>query len=95
MVAWAMFARPDLTITKGSPREFESSPGARRHFCGECGTSLFYEADFIPGLIDVAVASLDEPGALPPQMHIWETHRLKWLQTRDALPRFDGLPPTE
>jgi len=90
-----MFEASQLAVTAGVPARFESSPGTRRSFCSKCGTSLFFEADSLPGLVDVTVASLDEPNDVPPQMHIWDTHRLDWVQTRDSLPRFEALPPPD
>jgi hypothetical protein len=64
-----------------------------RGFCGRCGTTLTFTADFLPGLVDVTVASLDDPGSLPPRMHIWERARLPWLVLADDRPRHPELPP--
>lgn len=93
MVAWAMFEEAQVEFVEGPPAKFASSPGARRGFCGHCGTQICFTADFLPGLIDVTVGSLDDPERLPPELHYWDAERLPWVQVADGLPRHDGLPP--
>src|SRR3546814_13107137 len=39
VVAWAMFEDSPVTFTTSRPRNFASSQGADRGFCGTCGTS--------------------------------------------------------
>jgi hypothetical protein len=92
-VAWAMFGMDQLTFISGELSSYTSSPGAERSFCSRCGTQLTFRADFLPGLVDVTVGSLDEPESLEPQMHIWDTRRIAWLETRDSWPRHAELPP--
>ncbi|MGH8607531.1 MAG: GFA family protein [Gammaproteobacteria bacterium] len=93
LTAWAMFDARNFKLEKGEPRTYASSPGVERRFCGHCGTPLTYTADFLPRLIDVTVGSLDDPSALPPQMHIWDSRRIAWVQVSDGLPRHHELPP--
>jgi len=88
-----MFPLDGLKFVQGKPAIYASSPGVERSFCGSCGTQLTYTADFLQGLVDVTVASLDDPEALPPRMHIWESRRLAWLTVADGLPRHAELPP--
>lgn len=92
-VAWAMFPLDSFTWTRGAPVTYASSPGAARGFCGTCGTTLSFTADFIPGLIDVTIASFDEPALLPPELHMWDSKRLPWLALDDDLPRHPEFPP--
>jgi hypothetical protein len=92
-VAWAMFEQGALRFVAGNPTAYASSPGVERAFCGRCGTPLTFRADFLPGLVDVTVGSMDAPATLPPQMHIWAAKQLPWLVLADTLPRHDGLPP--
>jgi hypothetical protein len=93
VVAWAMFALDTLEFVRDEPARYASSPGVRRGFCGRCGTTLTFSADFLPGLVDITVASLDDPAGLPPRMHIWESRRLPWLTLGDGLPRHPEFPP--
>jgi hypothetical protein len=92
VVAWAMWQRDRLEITRGKPTVFASSSGVERGFCSACGTQLTYVADFLPGLIDVTVGSMDEPDRLPPTMHIWASKKVPWLELGDTLPRHSEFP---
>jgi hypothetical protein len=92
-VAWAMFAEAQVAFTAGKPATYAASPGTRRGFCADCGTKLSFTANYIPGLIDIAIGSLDDPEAIAPAAHIWESRRLPWLHLADGLPRHDGFPP--
>jgi hypothetical protein len=93
VVAWAMFPRESLEVVRGKPAAFASSPGVERTFCGTCGTPLIYRGESLPTLLDVTVASLDDPAALPPRVHIWESTRIPWLSLADGLPRHAEFPP--
>ena len=94
-VAWAMFPLAAFRLERGALATYASSPGVERGFCGRCGSTLSFAADFIPGLIDLTVASFDDPAGLPPQLHMWESKRLPWLELGDDLPRHAELPPQE
>ena len=93
VVAWALFDQADFAFVRGEPGRRASSAGVERTFCRDCGTQLTFAADFMSGLVDVTVASFDDPDAFPPQMHIWHDDRLSWLALGDALPRHAAEPP--
>jgi hypothetical protein len=93
-VAWAMFRIAQVTFTGERPTEYASSAEARRGFCGRCGSQISFTASFLPGLIDITIGSLDQPQAMAPRFHYWDSQRLPWLQFADGLPRHAELPPT-
>lgn len=94
-VAWAMFPEPQVTFVQGSPSSYESSAGVRRGFCERCGTQISFTADYIPGLIDITIGSLDRPEAFAPSLHYWDSKRLPWMEFADGLPRYPEFPPSE
>ena len=94
-VAWAMYQRSQVSFTGEPPTTYESSPGAQRAFCPRCGTQISFTAEYIPGHIDIAVGSLDDPSRVPPTLHYWESTRLPWVHFADALPRYAEFPPAE
>ncbi len=94
-VGWAMYAEPDVQFVASAPTIYESSPGARRGFCARCGTQISFGADYIPGLIDITIGSLDAPESVAPQLHYWDSKRLPWLEFADGLPRHAEFPPTD
>ena len=93
MVAWAAFSEADFTVTAGELVTFNSSGSALRSFCGKCGTGLVYRnADFLPGIVDIQSATLDDPDALPPGAHIQTAERLNWMESAHSLPAFERFP---
>ena len=71
-----------VTWTSGETRVrwFESRPGTRWGFCGECGSSLLYRSEDAPGRIYVTAASF--PGGLDraPESHVSWEERVGWLE---------------
>jgi hypothetical protein len=94
-VGWALFTQGQVQFTGAEPKAYESSPGVQRRFCGDCGTQICFEANYLPGLIDLTLGSLDQPERAPPQFHYWESRRLSWLVFGDELPRHPEFPPAE
>ena len=93
MVAWAIFRKDQLQAT-GEVATYASSVDGRRQFCPRCGTGLFYLNDVIfAGLIDVQVATLDDPDVLKPIEQIQVAERIGWMKTAHELPAFDRYPP--
>ena len=93
MVSWTLFDNDHFSILEGEPSSYASSEHGRRHFCGTCGTGLFYTNDIIfPGQTDVQSATLDDPGALPPTAQIQTADRIGWMEGIDALPQFARYP---
>jgi len=66
-----------------------------RRFCSNCGTSLTYERDGSDSL-DIAVGSMDEPDAVAPEHHVYDSSRIGWFDVADQLPRYDkGRPDSQ
>lgn len=89
-----VFAAGEGTDVVSEGTEFASSEHGRRRFCPRCGTALTYRSTELPGEIDVTIASLDDPAALPPKDHTWAEEALPWVELGDlkAFPkrRHDG-----
>ena len=63
------------------------------YFCAECGTGLFYyNAVNLPGIADVQIATLDDPSAITPQIHVQTAERLAWMERAHELPAFSRYP---
>jgi hypothetical protein len=93
MVGWTMFKADQVRVLSGEPKIYASSEHGRRHFCGACGTGLFYTNDaMLPDIIDVQSGTLDDPGAIPPGAHIQVADRIGWMKTLDSLPEFERFP---
>jgi hypothetical protein len=88
-----MYREEQVQFKNAQPKLYSSSPEAKRGFCGTCGTQISFTASFLPGLIDIAVGSLDNPEAVKPTLHYWYSKHLSWADFADTLPRHPELPP--
>jgi len=83
-------ALDDDLVVRGEALRWMDSPdsnrNARRAFCAECGSSLFWKAADLERT-GIAVGSLDAPTGLRVAAHIYTHQAPDW----DALPT-DGLP---
>lgn len=92
VVAWLALPSEAVTVT-GTPVVYASSEHARRHFCGTCGTGLFYTNPVaLPGITDVQSATLDDPDAITPGAHIQVADRISWMEHAHELPTFARYP---
>ena len=70
----------------GEPDWYDSSPIAKRPFCGTCGTSLGFQYTQDSDGMDLTVASFDDPSRFVPKHHFGaESLHRTWLNT-------EGLP---
>jgi hypothetical protein len=94
MVAWAVYREGDARVTKGEPKWRASSENAMRSFCPACGTGLFYRSEkFLPGLIDIQSATLDEPDRMPgPSAQVQVAERIGWARSIHESPAFERYP---
>jgi hypothetical protein len=92
MVAWGLVNRDALQVD-GQTQEYASSENGRRHFCPQCGTSLFYTNEVVfPGKIDVLIATLDDPDLIPPEAQIQMAERIHWMDRLSDIPAFERYP---
>ena len=62
----------DLRLTADAHvRWFRSSERARRAFCANCGSTLFWQGDADPERISIAAGSLEGPTGLKTEGHIY------------------------
>jgi hypothetical protein len=66
----------------------DSGAAVRRMFCATCGSPLFAENARAPLVLVIRVASLDDPGWVRPQAHIWTDSAPPWVSLDDELPKF-------
>ena len=91
---WAVVAAADFAVTRGSIKVCERTPGIKRGFCGDCGTTLTYAAEHVVEGQDwsadawFAACTLDDPAIAHPKSHVYVSHRQPWIHLGDALPTF-------
>ena len=93
MVAWAAFAENDFKLVQGELTSFNSSGTAMRSFCPTCGTGIAYRnSEFLPGVVDIQAATLDNPDVLPAGAHIQTAEQIGWMTEAHKLPKFERYP---
>jgi hypothetical protein len=93
VVAWVLFPSAGFSWTAGSPASYQSSARATRQFCTRCGSYMVFRSDDFPTEVSVNTASLDNPGAYAPSMHIFVESRIAWFHVDDDLPKHSGYGP--
>ena len=88
VVAWFSVPRAAFRIRTGEPTRYASSPHGTRGFCPRCGTQLTFEDANLPDEVDVTTCSLDDPGAAPPEDHVWVARRVSCVRLADGLPEY-------
>lgn len=73
--------------TQGQLRHYQSSNGVIRRFCGNCGSSLTFEAD---GVLFISMGSLDFPEQVDFNCHTYTKSGLPGIELADGLPQFPG-----
>ncbi len=87
---------PDERVrVTGAFREWASRAGdsgmlATFRFCPECGATVAYASEGMPGFTAVAVGAFADPGFPPPVFSVYEGRKHDWVAvTGDAIERWD------
>jgi len=75
-------------------REYESSPGKRRAFCGVCGSPLYSRRAADPAALRLRLGAIDNPpDSLVVQAHIHVADLPAWAALDDDAPRYPESEP--
>jgi hypothetical protein len=86
-VAATACAREDLRLKSAvSLRWYQSSPIARRGFCGVCGSQLFWDAPAL-GHMSIMAGALNAPTGLTEAEHIYVAEAGDYYKICDGLPQ--------
>lgn len=84
---------PRSAVTPAGDYRTYSRPGnsgksLHFHFCGRCGSTVFWELDLRPTHVGVAVGAMGNPGFTAPARSVWEETRHPWVDFGCELARF-------
>jgi hypothetical protein len=58
------------------------------HFCPNCGSSVFWDADLRPGHYGIAVGAFADPDFPQPTYSVWEESKHAWVRLPDGMQHF-------
>ncbi len=86
-------ADDQLTVTgEDKLRWYHASDFARRGFCGECGSVLFWKANS-ERHISICAGSFDQPTGLRLASHIFCADKGDYYEITDGLPQYEAGSP--
>ena len=85
----------DFSILSGEDelKAYRSSPDELRHFCSECGSPVYSEAEHRRGVLSIRCGLLDRDPGLRPAHHLYVNFKAPWYVILDGLPEFAEQPP--
>jgi hypothetical protein len=91
-VTWFTVPRDQLEVVEGSDvlTRYASSHHARRIFCSQCGSSLFFESEKRPEQVDIPLSNIEGEIDRRPEFHVHFDDRAPWVRIEDELPRLGG-----
>ncbi len=75
----------NLTINETSLKWYKASPEAKRGFCGECGSALFWKHQK-DSFTSVLAGSIDGSSGLEISEHIFVKDKPDWYEITDGKP---------
>ena len=83
----AFYAAEAVTIS-GTPSEYvrkaASGGKVRSYFCTHCGSTVYWKADNLPGMIGVAVGAMADPNFPAPLKSVFEQSKHGWVEINGA-----------
>jgi hypothetical protein len=90
----ALIETDRVTLLAGDPQAVaiatESGRPHRIFRCPQCQTAVWSEYGGVAALRFVRVGTLDDPAAIPPDVHIYVRSKLPWVKLAPEVPSFDA-----
>ncbi len=91
--AYTATLRENLVIVKAEALKWyrstqDETPNVYRGFCGECGSSLFWDPRNKPNIC-LAAGAIDPPTELKTGGHVWISQKGDYYEIADDLPQYE------
>ena len=90
----ALIETDRVTLLSGEPQPVAMGTDSGRphaiYRCPTCQTAVWSEYGGVAKLRFVRVGTLDEPAALPPDVHIYTRSKLPWVALPQGVPAFEA-----
>jgi len=96
-VTWFGVEKANFELVSGGGEIswYRSTPEARRGFCTNCGSTLFFEGERWSDEVHIALAAMDVAIDRSPQAHVFYDAHVDWVELGDDLRRVGGPSGTE
>jgi hypothetical protein len=92
----AYYAQEQVAGEAGEPRTWrriaESGNALVYRFCGDCGSTLWWDAEARPGKVCVAAGTFADKAYPPPQRMIWTDYKADWVRPPAGAPEYPRAP---
>ncbi|WP_077730999.1 MULTISPECIES: GFA family protein [Methylococcaceae] len=89
----AYFGNDQIVSKQGDPKLFvDTSDDGRklyRSFCPNCGSTVHWEAEFMPNAVGVAVGCFEDPKFPEPVAAAWNRSKHDWVNFPESWPKSD------
>ncbi len=91
-VTWVGFKQKQVTFSADNDQLiwYESSLGAQRGFCQQCGSSLFFRSEKWAGELHIALGVIDDEIDRKPQANVFFDNHVDWMPIDESLKLVDG-----
>lgn len=83
----------EAVIVEGRSAEYvrigDEGGACRFRFCPECGATVFYRLDDIPGVVAIPVGAFADPAFPQPRVSVYEVRKHPWVHLPDGVERLD------
>ena len=90
------YERSRVSVESGTSVVFERTSASgfpvRFHFCGRCGSNVYWEPARMPELVGVAVGSFADPSFPRPEQSVWTRDKHAWLNLPEDMATFELSP---
>ena len=87
-----VYFKKSLVRTEGAEKVYTRHAQEGRkisfHFCPNCGSSVYWDADIRPDQYGIAVGAFADPDFPPPAYSVWEESKHPWVQLPGGVQRF-------
>ena len=91
-VTWTGFEQAQVSIDSGTGQLawYDSSPGAQRGFCRQCGSTMFFRSERWAGELHIALGCIDDALDREPQANVFFDRHVDWMPIDKSLKQVDG-----
>lgn len=90
--AQARFPAEAVTID-GQSREYvrigDEGTSVQFHFCPDCGATVFYRLDAVPGVVAIPVGAFADPDFPQPRVSVYEERQHHWVRLPEGIEHHD------